>query len=208
MTAPAVVRGALWAYDLSRIRQPDCARDDYAMVEVRSGRLASELARAMNVGESVVRDRLERGCRAFAAWSWADEAVVSWMWVSTGEEFAPPLRRMLAIPEGDCYGWDVGTVEVHRGQGLAVRLLEWAGRRMAELGAVAMWNGIDNANLSSRRAHVRAGFRPVLRIAALHEPPPGRLRTWAADYADERLVARARHLLGVGQASSRARRAA
>jgi hypothetical protein len=37
---------------------------------------------------------------------------------------------------------------------------------------------------------------------AVHEAAPDRLRTWAVDYADERLVARARRLVGVRHAAS------
>ena len=201
-----VVHGALWANDLARLSHPGASRGQYSMVEVRPPCLVLRLARAMAVEESVVRERFERGCRVFAAWSGLDEALVSWLWVSTGEEYAPPVRRTLRIPVGDCYGWDAGTVELHRGRGLSAWLLEWAGSRMATSGTSTMWNGIDDENLPSRRAHARAGFRPVLRVAAVHEP--SRLRTWAADYADERLVARACQLLGVVRTASRTRRAA
>jgi hypothetical protein len=79
---------------------------------------------------------------------------------------------------------------------------------MAESGTDTMWNGIHDDNLPSQRAHARAGFRPILRTVAVHEAVSSRLRTWAADYADERLVARARQLLQVGQASPRMRPAA
>jgi hypothetical protein len=203
-----VVRAAIWANDLRRLHHRDTGCSEYAMVEVRSVRMAVRLSETMEVDERVVHERLDRGCRAFAAWSWLDEAPVSWLWVSTGDEYAPPLQRTFRIPEGDCYGWNAGTVELHRGRGLFVSLLEWAGSLMAESGMRVMWNGILDDNLPSQRAHARAGFRPVLRTVAVHEPSPGRLRTWPADYADERLVGRARQLLQVKLASSRARSAA
>jgi hypothetical protein len=89
---------------------------------------------------------------------------------------------------------------------------------MAESGMRTMWNGIHDDNLPSQRAHARAGFRPVLRVTAVLEPPPGRLRIWVAGYADERLVVRTRQMLrAVGRAAAptgpnsrrrRARRAA
>jgi hypothetical protein len=65
-------------------------------------------------------------------------AVRAGPWVSTGEEYAPPLRRTLRIAEGDCYGWNAGTVAGHRGRGLFAWLLEWAGSRMAESGMATM----------------------------------------------------------------------
>src|SRR5262249_1155031 len=155
----------------------------------------------------VVLGRLERGCRAFAVWTWTDEAMASWVWLSTGEEFAAPVQRTLAIPEGDCYGWDGGTGERHRGRGRLPRRLEWTGRRVGGPGRGIRGGGILDSTLASRRACTRAGLRPVLRVVAAPDSPR-QLRTWATDYADERLVVRARQLLGVGQPSSRARRAA
>jgi GNAT superfamily N-acetyltransferase len=191
-----IARGALWANDLSRLRQPEPGVGEHALVEVGTGPLVGHLAGAMDVEQPVVLDRLERGCRAFAAWSWRDEAVVSWLWVSTGDEYAPPIGRMLRLSDGDCYSWSAGTLVSHRGRGLFTRLLEHAGCRMAELGCHTMWGGILDANLASQRANARAGMRPVLRLAAVDEPAPARLRTWPAVYADPRLVERARRLLG------------
>jgi GNAT superfamily N-acetyltransferase len=190
-----VLRAALWANDLTRVRQPQSSCGDYVLVEVLPDRLASQLAAAMAVEEPQVLGRLERGCRAFAAWDWRDE-VVGWLWVSTGEEWAPPLRRTLRFPDGDCYGWDVGTLERHRGQGLFTGLMEYAGWHMAQQGCHTMWGGILDSNLASQRASTRAGTRPILRLVAHHQPPPTRIETWPADYADERLVERARLILG------------
>ena len=195
----AVVRCALWGNDLTRLRQPYSPSREYVFVEVRPARLAPQLARAMAVEEQHVIDRLERGCRAFA-WDWRAE-IVSWLWVSTNEEWAPPLRRTLRLSEGDCYGWNAGTLECHRGRGLFTSLLEHADWRMAREGCQTMWNGILDGNLPSQRAHASAGFRPVLRLVAHHEPPPTRIQSWPADYADERLVERALWVLGTPAAA-------
>ena len=192
----AVVRCAFWVNDhLTRLLQPLASCGDYVLVEVRPERLAASLAAAMEVEECQVLGRLERGCRAFAACDGCDE-VASWLWVSTGREWAPPLRRMLHIAEGDCYGWNAGTLERHRGRGLFTALLEHAGWQMAQAGCRAMWGGILDTNLASQRANTRAGLRPILRLVAHHEPPPTRMLTWPADYADLRLVERARRLVG------------
>jgi hypothetical protein len=67
---------------------------------------------------------------------------------------------------------------------------------MAHEGRRWMWNGIEDSNVASRRAHMAAGFRPVLRLTAIHEPPPTRLRVRPADYADPELVRRGRLVLG------------
>jgi hypothetical protein len=59
-----------------------------------------------------------------------------------------------------------------------------------------MWGGIEDSNLASRHSCVAAGFRPVLRLTAVHEPPPTRLHVRPADYADEAVVERALRVLG------------
>jgi hypothetical protein len=200
MTAD-VDRGVIWARELTRVRQPETWLDEYALVEVLADRLADRLARAIDTGDRVVLERLARGCRAFAAWSWRDEAVVSWLWVSTGEEYAPPIRCTLRIPEWDCYGWGAGTVEGHRCRGLFTGLLEHAGWRLAREGRRTMWGGILDGNLPSQRANAAAGMRPVLHVIALHEPVPTRLVCRPVEYADPLLVKQARRLLGLPQAT-------
>jgi GNAT superfamily N-acetyltransferase len=197
MTEDVVVRCAIWTGDLRRDYPPLPSHREFAFVEVRPDEQAPRLARAMAVEEREVVGRLERGCRAFAAWDWPGE-MVSWLWVSTGQEWAPPLRRTLHIPPGDCYGWNAGTVERCRGRGLFTGLLEYAGRWMARQGCQRMWTGVLDDNLASQRGHLSAGFRPVLRVVAQHEPPPTRIDSSPADGADDLLVGRARQLLGEG----------
>ena len=188
------MRGALWAIERRWLRQPHSPCREYVFVEVQPSRLAERLATVMAVDEREVMGRLERGCRAFA-WDWRGE-VVSWLWVSTGQEWAPPLRRCLHFPDGDCHGWGAGTLADHRGHGLFASLLGYAAWRMAREGCPTMWTGVLDSNLASQRGHLAAGFRPVLRLAAYHQPPPTRVLAWPADYTDEQLVARARCLLG------------
>ena len=190
-----VVRCGLWANDLTRLRRPRPFRGDYAVVEVLPA-LASRLAAAMEVEECHIQGRLKRGCRAFAVQCGRGE-IASWLWVSTCEEWAPPLGRTVRFLEADCYGWNAGTVQCHRGQGLCTALLECAGWQMAREGCHTMWNGIIDGNLASQRAHARAGYRPVLRVSAVHQLPPTRLFVRPADYADERLVERARRVVGL-----------
>jgi ribosomal protein S18 acetylase RimI-like enzyme len=188
-----IVHGALWANDLQRLGRPDPNRGDYVLMETR-WRVA-DLAGAMEVPASVVRERLERGCRAFVARSRVG-GVAAWMWVSTGQEWAPPLRQGLRFAPDECYAWNGGTLPEHRGRGLLTALLRFAGWRMARNGHRLMWAGIEDSNLASQRSSVAAGFRAVLRLTAIHEPPPTRLHVRPADYADERLVERALRALG------------
>jgi hypothetical protein len=190
---PGVVRGALWANELLRLERLDPNRGDYVLTETRMR--VSELASAMDVDASVVRQRLERGCRAFVARSRTD-AVVSWLWVSTGREWADPLRQLLRFAPDECHGWNAGTLLPHRGRGLCTALLRYAGWRMGQEGRRLMWNGILDDNLPSQSAHAHAGMRPIVRLTAVHEPAPTQLRVRAADYAAPELVLRARRVVG------------
>jgi GNAT superfamily N-acetyltransferase len=195
MSAPAVVRGALWAGELSRLPRPEASCDGYALVEVQ-GRLASKLARSMRVSCAVVRARMARGARAFAAWSTREDAVAGWLWMSTAREWAPPIRRELHFAADECYVWDAGTLPDHRDRGLFAALLRWSAWRMAQEGARLMWVGILDENLASQRANAAAGLRPIVHLSATHEPEPSTLHAWAVEYADERLVVRAMRVVG------------
>jgi hypothetical protein len=190
----SVDRGALWANVLRRLPRPEPHCGDYALVELRECAGIDVLARGMEVGASVVRRRLERGCPTFVA-CYPDGRVASWLWLSTGREWAPPLRQDLHFAPDECYGWDAGTVPQHRGRGLFTGLLRFAGWRMAQEGHRLMWGGILDANLASQRANVAAGTRPILRLTAIHDPEPTRLRVRRVDYADPELVLRARRIL-------------
>jgi hypothetical protein len=192
----AVVRGALWANDLRWLPRPEPSCGDYALSETCTG--IAELAAAMEVDAALARERLERGCRAFVARSRTCDAVVSWVWASTGREYAPPIRQDLHFAGDESYGWDAGTLPPHRGRGLFCALLRLAGWRLAQDGRRWMWGGIVDSNLASRRACAAAGYRPVLRVTAVHEPASTRVRVRPADYADPELVRRAQRVLGAG----------
>jgi GNAT superfamily N-acetyltransferase len=187
-----VTRGAMWVLKLQRLDRLGPNSSGYMLAETSME--VAELAAAMEAPASVIRERLERGCRVFVAWSRAD-AVAAWLWVSTGQERADPLRMDLRFAPDECYGWDAGALPRHRGHGLFTALLRYAGRRMAQEGYRWMWGGILDSNLASRHSCVAAGFRPVLRVTAILEPPPTRIESWPADYADEDLVERALRVL-------------
>jgi GNAT superfamily N-acetyltransferase len=191
-----VLRAALWALDLTRLAEPSEPNGGYALAEVRGGVPAVHLTAASGLGDHEVSERLWRGARAWACWHRPEADLAAWLWVSTGREWAPPLRQDLHFAPDECYGWNAGTLPEHRGRGLFTILLQHAGWRMHQAGHRLMWGGIEDSNLASRRANMAAGFRPILRLLAVHEPPPTRLHVWPADYADERLVERARRMLG------------
>jgi hypothetical protein len=189
----AIMHGALWANDLARLQRLDPNHGNYQLTETHER--VAELADTMDIPASGVRERLERGCHAFVARTGSD-SVAAWLWVSTGGEWAPPLHQDLRFAPDECYGWDVHVLPQYRDGGLCTDLLRYAGWQMAQQGYHWMWNGIKDSNLVSQRAHVAAGFRPVLHVTAVHEPPPTRLHVRPTDYADERLVERACRQLG------------
>jgi L-amino acid N-acyltransferase YncA len=189
-----IVRGALWANDLQRLDWLDPDRGDYVLSGTTMQ--VAELAAAMEVPAAEIRQRLDRGCRVFVARTRCG-VVAGWLWVSTDREWAAPIRQDLCFAGDECYSWDAGTLPEHRGRGLFTALLRHAGWRMARQGRRWMWGGIEDANLASRRSCIAAGFRPVVRLIAIHEPAPTRLRVQPADYADPELVRRARVVLGL-----------
>jgi hypothetical protein len=179
--------------DVQRLGRLDPTPGDYVLTETRTR--TAELAAAMQVPAFVVRERLKRGCRAFVAWA-RNDTVVSWVWVSTVREWAPPLRQDLVFADDEAYSWDSGTLPPHRGLGLFTALLRLACWRLAEAGRRWVWGGIEDSNLASQRACTAAGYRPVLRLTAVHEPSPTQLSLRPADHAGPELVRRARRVLG------------
>ena len=188
-----IARGALWAGDLTRISCDEPGTPGYVLIEARAAWLLDEVAKVAGPAP-VVRERVERGCRVWVAWAMDADEVAAWLWISTGSEWAPPLRHMLELGD-DCYGWDADTLPGHRGHGLFTGLLLAAGRRMAGEGHRLMWGGILDENVASQRANAAAGLRPVLHVVAVHDPAPTVLRTRRVEYADRRLADQARRLL-------------
>lgn len=190
MTQPTV-RGALWANDLTRLPTP-ARRAGYVLLEVADDVLAAELAQAMNIAPEVAAERLETS-RAFVARSRLGE-VASWLWVSTGDAWAEPIARHLGFAVDECHGHTARTLERHQRRGLCADVLQAAGWQMARSGYRLMWNGVLDDNPASQQAHRNAGFAPVLHLVAAD----GHLLSWPADYADARLVERARTILAAG----------
>jgi hypothetical protein len=189
---PATIRTALWANDLRRLPPPPDAIEGVGWLGEVDCRAAAELACAMEVEQALVAERFQQGARGFVARA-CDGSIAAWLWVSTGRVWAAPIGRWKQFADDECYGWEAGTLPEHRGRGLFTALLLASGRVMAAEGARFQWGGIHDHNLASQRANAAAGFRPVLHV---HVHAHGALRTSPAEYADPRLVARARALLG------------
>jgi hypothetical protein len=197
-----VVLGAYWAVRLDGRGRRTVVRPGYLLGEVHCG-AAADVAAAMGVGDHAVRARFRRGARAWAART-LDGAIVAWLWVSTGRHRDEPIRRELSFAVDEAYGWSAGTLPAHRCRGLFTGLLEHAGAALRSEGRTVMWIGIHDHNMASRRAAVRAGFSPVLRLSALLLGQcRGLVRTRAADYADPELVRRAHRILGAAAMAGR-----
>ncbi|EDM49007.1 N-acetyltransferase [Marinobacter algicola] len=89
-----------------------------------------------------------------------DNQLVSWGWVAgAGSRIGVLHDLYLTVPEGALYIWDCVTIPEYRGRGCFPRLLEGilcANRPTSTLALVA----VDVRNGASRRALVKAGFRP------------------------------------------------
>lgn len=194
----AILRGALWVNDLSRLGEPPESGGAYAIAEVQGGHLGAHLADAAGLAESEVRERFARGARAWACWHRPEADLAAWLWVSTGSAWAPPLHRELRFADDECYGWGAGVRSDHRGHRLFARLLRHVGAQMRREGYRYQWGGIEDRNAPSRRANIEAGFVPVLHVVR----ELGELRTVPVVYADPELVARARRMLGVPDPTS------
>jgi hypothetical protein len=197
-----IVLGAYWALLLDRRRPRPTNWPGYLLAEVHC-EAAADVAAAMDVADHAARARFRHGARAWAART-PEGAVAAWLWVSTGRHRDEPIRRELSFAMDEAYGWSAGTLPAHRCRGLFTRLLEQAGAALLSEGRTVMWIGIHDHNLASRRAAVRAGFSPVLRLSALLlGRRRGVLRTRAADYADPELVRRAHRILGAEATAGR-----
>ena len=191
-----IVRAGLWAVRLHQHQPGAGVEPGYSLGEASCAE-ADELAQAMSVRPEVAVRRFLHGSRAWAARS-PQGAIAAWLWVSVGRQRAEPIGRTLVLAPDEAYGWDAGTLATHRRRGLFTSLLEAAGGTMRCEGRTVMWGGIHDHNVASRRANIRAGFWPVLRMSVLRLGQRGLIRTHAVAYADPDLVERAYRLLTGG----------
>jgi ribosomal protein S18 acetylase RimI-like enzyme len=166
MTAPAWVfqRGILWAIDFGRT-QPAAVVARVPVRFVEAGRESLEaLAQAMELPEPTeARRRLETGRRCLAGW--LDDRIVTYGWLSLGDEEVGELERTYRIQPGDAYIWHCATLPERRGQGLYGALLSHINATLQAEGVRRAWIGANLENEPSLRAFARAGFRPVMEVA-------------------------------------------
>ena len=189
------VHGALWVNDLFHLPPAQDEKDGYVLAMVGEGSAVAYFTKAAGLTEAVYAERLAEGHRAYAAWQRPSGNLAGWCWAmpGPGAVYAPPIEAMLHFSADECYGFEAEVSPAHRGHRLFAKLLQHAGRHMAEQGRRWMWGGILDANMASRCSCAAAGFQPILHVR--FQPVTQRLRTRPVEYADDRLVRRARETL-------------
>jgi len=156
----------------------------------------AELVAAMGADGDLVRGRLERGCRAFAARR--DGRIVAYGWLSSRPEWIGELGLEIRPGAGQAYIWNCLTLEPHRRQGLFRSLVLYVAARARAEGLTRLWLGsVDHLGARTLAA---AGFVPVLHFTVRPLPWFRRLRVWASEEADTELLAAGRHVLFAGDA--------
>lgn len=89
-----------------------------------------------------------------------DSQLVSWGWVaSSGAHVGVVHSLHLRVPERAIYIWDCGTEPAFRGRGYFQALLDGILKAHRDTAAEALVT-VDTGNRASRKALVKAGFRP------------------------------------------------
>ncbi len=78
------------------------------------------------------------------------------------------------LVEGEAEILSVAVAPARRGKGLSRRMLDLHLRRLAGLGARAVFLEVDADNVPARRLYAHAGFREVGRREAYYQDRPGR----------------------------------
>jgi GNAT superfamily N-acetyltransferase len=109
---------------------------------------------------AAIRQRFETGRRCFGFE--IDGRIVSFGWVTPGPERTGELERTLAVPPGEAYVWDCGTVPDHRRSGFYSALLNKILIELQDEGVPRVWIGASRLNAPSVRGIAKAGFRHVI----------------------------------------------
>jgi len=191
-------RAGLWALELQRIGggSPllDLTRPAGALAARHAGGGdVAALSRAMGVGDRQVMSRFALGKRCYVAE--VAGQIVSYGWVSLGQEEIPELERALHPAAGECYIWDCFTLPAYRGRRLVHAILRRMAIDLRRLGLRRAWAVILADNHSSQRAFQRAGFVPVADLSYLRLLVLRQLWLRAQPEAPAHLVSAARRLL-------------
>lgn len=154
-------RGTLWALDAQDQLPPLCsARTQAEFAELGPEQL-DELASAMELpGPELIRERLQRGRRAFILR--AAGQIAAYGWVTRGAECVGELEREFHLLDDEAYIWHCGTVAAWRGQRFYSALLSQLIRGLLRENVRRIWIGASRHNQASISGIANAGFRHVL----------------------------------------------
>jgi ribosomal protein S18 acetylase RimI-like enzyme len=110
-------------------------------------------------GAAEIGRRLAAGRRAYVVEG--PTGVVSYGWVTLGDEQIAEIEGTIRIPRGDAYIWDCATLPAYRGRGLYPALLAAIARDLAEERLAWAWIAARTENVASLRGFQKAGFRRV-----------------------------------------------
>ncbi len=118
------------------------------------------LAEAMRPAPpSELTRRLAAGRRAYVIR--LDEPVVSYGWVSFGEEEVGEVEGTIRVGPREAYIWDCATLPAWRGRGLYPSLLRAIARDLAAEGFEWVWIAAVVDNAPSLRGFVKAGYARI-----------------------------------------------
>jgi len=112
--------------------------------------------------QSDVARRFETGRRCFVGR--LGEEIVTYGWLTIGDESVGELERNYHMQPGEAYIWDCATLPAHRGSGLYGALLSHIVQTLRAEGIRRAWIGANLDNEPSLRAFARAGFQPVVQV--------------------------------------------
>ena len=148
---------------------------------------------------SLVRPRLARGVRCFAAM--VDGSIAGYGWLSTQPEWIGELQLDIRPGPGEGYVWNCATVPEHRRQGIFRAVLSGIINHARASGLRRLW--IGSVAIPAEGAVGPSGFRAALRFSTWRLGPAHVLRSQASPEADPKLIADACLVLGSHDAPMR-----
>ena len=155
---------------------------------------------AMARDASLVRPRLARGVRCFAAML-DDGSIAGYGWLSTQPEWIGELQLDIRPGLGEGYVWNCATVPEHRRRGIFKAVLSGISNHAHASGLRRLW--IGSVAIPAERAVGPSGFRSALRFSTWRLGPAHVLRSQPSPDADPKLIADARFILGSHDAPMR-----
>jgi GNAT superfamily N-acetyltransferase len=163
----------------------------FTVEEIHSDRTLL-LEAAMGRESSLVRPRLARGCRCFAAM--VGGSIAGYGWLSTESEWIGELQLEIQPGPDEGYVWNCATVLEQRRKGVFRALLTGISNLARAQGLRRLW--IGSVAIPAEKAVGPSGFRPALHFSTWRLGRTHVLIARAAPDADSELILEARKVLG------------